>query len=96
MATWTERAKGSHQDERHEFEQLAKLMMEAQLKSRKAAKSKGVDRAFHARSIAACAGASFAFHDKPSRGRATMPLSGSPTPPQAIRRTPRRTSEAWR
>jgi Animal haem peroxidase/Catalase len=63
MATWTERAKGSHQDERHEFEQLAKLMMEAQLKSRKAAKSKGVDRAFHARSIAACAGASFAFHD---------------------------------
>lgn len=63
MAKWTERPKGSHEEERREFEKLSELMMEAQLKSRKAAKSKYVDRAFHARAIAAFKGARLTFHD---------------------------------
>ena len=61
MADWSEETHGSPEDERREFEALAGLMMEAQLKSRKAAKAKTVDRAFHARSIAAFEGATFAF-----------------------------------
>ncbi|WP_421723158.1 peroxidase family protein [Bauldia sp.] len=63
MATWTEKPKGSDEQERLEFDHLAKLMMEAQLKSKKAAKAKAVDRAFHARSIAAFEGATFVFND---------------------------------
>ena len=63
MAQWTETIKGSPEEERREFEQLAGLMMDAQLKSQKAAKAKMPDRAFHARSIAAFEGAAFVFSD---------------------------------
>lgn len=63
MAEWTEKPKGSDEEERREFEALAGLMMEAQLKTRKAAKAKTIDRAFHARSTAAFEGATFAFND---------------------------------
>ena len=63
MADWREETHGTPEDERREFEMLAGLMMEAQLKSRKAAKAKTVDRAFHARSIAAFEGATFSFDE---------------------------------
>lgn len=63
MADWREETHGTADDERREFEALAGLMMEAQLKSQRAAKARAVDRAFHARSIAAFKGAAFRFDD---------------------------------
>ncbi len=64
MSSWKEEYKGgSAEAERVEFEQLTQLMLDAQLKSRKAAGARHVDRAFHAKSIAACGGAHFRFAD---------------------------------
>lgn len=54
---------GSPEAERAAFLKLADLMLDAQLKSRKAAKSRRVDRAFHAKAIAAFAGARLRFAD---------------------------------
>jgi hypothetical protein len=62
MASWTEQySGGSPEAERLEFEQLAQLMMAAQLKSRKEGHLPSVTRAFHARAIAARAGAQLKF-----------------------------------
>ncbi len=64
MAKWKETyAGGSPEAERTTFGELAELMLEAQLKSRKAAGAKAVDRAFHAKSIAAFGGATLRFVD---------------------------------
>ncbi|WP_338092601.1 peroxidase family protein [Salipiger mangrovisoli] len=52
---------GSPEAERAEFLKLTELMLDAQLKSRKAGKARHVDRAFHAKSIAAFSGATLTF-----------------------------------
>ncbi len=54
---------GSPEAERQEFELLARRMMDAQRKARKAAGTLSVDRAFHVKAIAAMAGASIRFAD---------------------------------
>lgn len=59
---WTETYRGgSPEAERREFERLTGMMLDAQLKARKAAKAKSVDRAFHVKSLAAFSGARLDF-----------------------------------
>ncbi|WP_353471713.1 peroxidase family protein [Salipiger sp. H15] len=59
---WAETYRGgSPEAERAEFLKLADLMLDAQLKSRKAGKARRVDRAFHAKSIAAFSGGTLTF-----------------------------------
>ena len=59
---WSERYRGGTAEaERLQFLALANLMLDAQVKTRRAAGAKRVDRAFHARAIAAFVGGSFAF-----------------------------------
>lgn len=63
MPAWQERYRGSAEAERLDFARLADLMLDAQLKSRKAAKSRAIDRAFHVKAIAGAAGARLEFAD---------------------------------
>lgn len=64
-AAWAERYQGgSPEAEQRAFEDLTRVMLDAQLKSMKAAKARQVDRAFHAKAIAAFAGARLKFADE--------------------------------
>ena len=61
---WKERYRGgSPQAERREFVELAELMLDAQVKAKRAAGARRVDRAFHVKSIAAFDGARLRFAD---------------------------------
>jgi hypothetical protein len=69
-AEWTEQPLGgSYEAERAEFEQLARDIMRVQLKNQRAAARRGattaIDRAFHAKSTLAVAGAQLRFLDLP-------------------------------
>ncbi len=64
MAQWRETYQGgSPEAERREFEHLARLMMRAQVKSRRAAGAGAVARAFHAKPVLALRGATVSFND---------------------------------
>lgn len=61
---WSERYRGGTPEaERLQFLALANLMLDAQVRTRRAAGAKRVDRAFHARAIAAFAGGRLVFAD---------------------------------
>jgi hypothetical protein len=65
MREWNEYyASGSAEAEYREFQKLAQDIMLAQLKTRRAAKTQGVDRAFHAKATLALDGAELRFLDK--------------------------------
>jgi hypothetical protein len=65
MREWNEHyAGGSAEAEYREFQKLAQDIMLAQLKTRRAAKAQGVDRAFHAKATLALDGAELRFLDK--------------------------------
>ena len=83
MATgWKESyAGGSAEVERREFEQLAIDIMRAQLKAKKASKSAGIDRAFHAKATLAAENAEILFRkDLPAELRVGFARPGARYP----------------
>ena len=82
MGEWREIYKGgSPEAERREFEELAQLMMSAQLKTKKSSKAASINRAFHAKPVLACRGGELTFRsDLPDDLRAGFAQPGKTYP----------------